>query len=158
MIWEHQVIPRTSKNHMGWYPNATIVGWLTPKRKQLPSIWSRNGLWLHLGHASGAEYVLSALKRNSFKVLSHELFRDLKEWPIPFGTEIRSIFKIMKAKPSAFKEGPVSLMKLEDVPAVSQWWEEDVSKAKTLDSYNFCFGKNPWFWVNCNWIHQPEFD
>lgn len=197
-------------------PNRQIiVGWLTPKRKQLPSIWSRNGFWLHLGHASGAEPVLSALKRKSFKVLSHDLFRDLKEWPIPFGIEIISIFKIMKAKPPA-KGGrfPYEIGMFQ----LNQWWEEELSGGarkgidvlhcgevvclKTMFSnsftvgywksthivflkryprplgkpwnplfyvrtafflrykthtYNF-FSGNPWFWVNCNWIHQPEFD
>ena len=197
-------------------PNRQIiVGWLTPMRKQLPSIWSRNGLWLHLGHASGAEPVLSALERKNFKVLSHELFRDLKEWPIPFGIEIISIFKIMKAKPPA-KGGrfPYEIGMFQ----LNQWWEEELSggarkgidvlhwgedfvwrpcfrTASLLDigsqliscswrgiqdhsgnlgilcfmsglhfflrykrhTYNF-FSGNPWFWVNCNWIHQPEFD
>lgn len=112
---------------MGWYPstqspnNSRLV---TPMKKQLPSIWSRNGLWLHLGHASGAEPVLSALKRKSFKMLSHELFGDLKEWPIPFGTEIISIFKIMKAKPPA-KGGrfPYEIGMFQ----LNQWLEEELS-------------------------------
>ncbi len=78
-------------------------GSLTPKGGQLPSIWSRNGLWLYLGHPSGAEHVLSALKRKVSRCVrgmrcfltNFQGFEGVAR-TVSFGAGIRSIFKIKR--------------------------------------------------------------